>query len=73
MEKVSPDKFFLCDGLKECRKSASCYMNGGDCKHTSTANHALYKDEPTVFETVKYNCTKEAAWEKEVVKWTLIP
>ena len=65
MEKVTPDYFFLCDGLKECRKSVTCYMNGGECKHTTTFKHALYKDnESTTFDAISYNCTKTCYWER---------
>lgn len=35
-----PMFIFLCDGNKECHKSLFCYMNGGECKHTSSRKHS---------------------------------
>lgn len=33
--------FFLCNGQKRDCKKRSCYINGGNCKHTSDIRSAL--------------------------------
>lgn len=31
---------FLCDGLMDCNQSPGCFLNGGQCRHTSAMQHA---------------------------------
>lgn len=33
---------FLCDGhVPKCQNSFGCYINGGECKHTSDFSHRI--------------------------------
>lgn len=31
---------YICDGQLPCAKEAGCFLNGGDCLHTSDISHA---------------------------------
>ena len=65
IKQTHADTLYLCDGLKECRKNWNCYMQGGECKHTTSFKHALYKDsESGYFEECMYECGRVAYWEK---------
>ena len=39
------DTLYLCNGERICNKSAGCYKNGGDCKHTADDRFHLTKGE----------------------------
>lgn len=66
-----PEFIFLCDGKKECHESPFCYINGGECKHTTSLRHSKngysdikrpnYKD----FEAEEYDNTLTKYFEKE--------
>lgn len=33
---------FLCDGhIEKCKDHLGCYLNGGECKHTTNISHRL--------------------------------
>lgn len=40
MEKQNVVKLYICDGLA-CSGAENCYLKGGNCMHTSQANHSL--------------------------------
>lgn len=44
--------FYCCDGEKECGQNKGCFRNGGECQHTTEADHARYKNED-IWEKVK--------------------
>lgn len=36
-----PHALYICDGKKGCGKSSGCFLNGGECHHTTTLRNAL--------------------------------
>lgn len=60
-KKETMPTLWLCDGMKECRRSVGCFLNGGDCRHTTSARHAL--KERGMFDRLIFNSTNEAFWQ----------
>lgn len=50
--------FYLCNGQKEDCEKRKCYINGGDCKHTTDAKFAKNFEK-------RNNSEKAAYWENE--------
>ena len=62
MEKQNFVKLYICDG-SACSGAENCYLKGGNCMHTSQANHSLKRISGSEFPETTFvkvnNCLVE--------------